>query len=917
MTIANKIIKMEIKLPAPLPPKPPEKTWWEKLLGLLTSSPFLGLLTSEPLFKSGYLLLTGEEISDTEYELKKLRLADWVLPINLLLKLFEGRNLKGEAEEFGSASDWIEASIYLVGAIIPGQVDETAAKFGLKAITKTQADELVTKMGSKAVIDGLKRTVKANPETSAKFLSKFPVAVRNAVIAGLGRTAYGREAIYILGKTGYFKYTAPGLKGILAKVGTGPKWFLTLVGAAAGYLTFANFLAWIGKEALVETLSFPIWALIDSKDYQGVLDHVGALKESIDLADKAMFLTKPIPLISDIWKGYIDNANAQADIYEKIATDALAEEIKTGELTVFSNVENSDVYIDGIKVGTTPFTKVLEEGVYHILVTKFGYDSTELDVDIVPGATPKFNAEILPLKEPPTGKGTLDISVEPTDAVLVIAGHPEITKMGAYELDLGSYTIKASKENYYDKSATGIVKEAEITDVSIVLTKKEIPLPPEEVLGTLTISVTPEDALIEVAGQEEITTAGIYTLSPGSYAVRASKEDYETSIKTAIVSEEKDTAVSFTLAEITPPKPVTTKATITITSEPTLADVYIDGEYAFTKTPYTVLLAEGSYFVRVQKEGYYPTEVEIEVEAGEVAELPLVLTEIPVEVTPPAPYYPQTPYYPTYEPAEPYVPSYIPTPTEEIAPYNYSNLYPPVFSIAEPEPYSKPLEKELLINIETTDLKPWEGRIYSIGIQDLSEPGAEPLILINNDERLLIEEFLSIFETINPAKLVGFKLIFDYRYIFAKMMLYRITNKKFYNVALRDVKQILDQVKEEFVYYPDKKGTLDDWGKMLLGRGKYGAQELMLRKYISGDFEYVQNFQIRQIELTRDLYNLARYSMGEAFIPQSSPVSVPISTQETANPTETPGIPGSKTCPVCKAYNPLSASVCEICGTAI
>jgi len=33
----------------------------------------------------------------------------------------------------------------------------------------------------------------------------------------------------------------------------------------------------------------------------------------------------------------------------------------------------------------------------------------------------------------------------------------------------------------------------------------------------------------------------------------------------------------------------------------------------------------GSYFIRVQKEGYYPVEVEIEVEAGEVAELPFVL----------------------------------------------------------------------------------------------------------------------------------------------------------------------------------------------------------------------------------------------------------------------------------------------------
>jgi len=102
-----------------------------------------------------------------------------------------------------------------------------------------------------------------------------------------------------------------------------------------------------------------------------------------------------------------------------------------GTLTVYSNVEKSDVYINGIKKGITPYEIILDEGTYHILVTKFGYDSTEIDVDIVGGATPKFNAEILPLAPPPTGKGTLDISVEPTDANLIIAGHPEITKIGS------------------------------------------------------------------------------------------------------------------------------------------------------------------------------------------------------------------------------------------------------------------------------------------------------------------------------------------------------------------------------------------------------------------------------------------------------------------------------------------------------
>lgn len=896
---------------------PPEITWWEKLLAFIIDPVLKPFLVSDLLFKEGYELLTGKEMTMAEYEIQKLKLADWVLPINVLLKLFTGRNLKGEAEEFGSAGDWIETSVLLAAALFPGFADDVAVRLGTKTVTKTQAAKIVKTMGEKRTVDALVRTVKAHPETSAKFLSKFPAAVRNAVINGLGKTAYGREIIYILGKYNYFKYTAPGLKGFLAGVSGYGKWFMILAGSLAGYITFANFLAWVGKEALIETLSFPIWKLIDEEDWDGVLKHIGALRKSIELADDAMILTKPIPLIAGIWKGFIDNANIQADIYEKIARDALEEIKETGVLTVSCTVEKSDVYIDGIKVGVTPFERELEVGTYHILVTKFGYDSTEIDVDIVAGATPHFSAEILPLEPPPTGKGKVDIAVQPTDAVLEVAGHPEITKMGAYELDLGTYTIKASKEGYYDKSATAIVKEAEITEVSIVLTKKEVPLLPEEVRGTLTISITPEDAKIEVAGEEEITSPGTYELAPGSYAVRVSKEGFVTDIKTAFVSELKDTAISFILKAVEPVPPVIEKATITITSDPIDSDVYIDGVYKWTTTPYTILLDVGAYWIRVQRDGYYPVEIEVEVEASEVSELPFVLTKIPDPEIPPYPYIPQTPYYPTYVPDVPYVPDVVTTPTAEVPPYTYDLLYTPTFPILEPEPISRPTERELLINIETTDVKPWKGRIYSIALLELSEPEAEPKILISNNEQELIEMFITWFDAGNYAKLVGFKLTFDYRYIFAKMMLYRITNKKFYDIKLRDVKQLLDQVKEEFVYYPDKTGTLNDWGKALLGRGKYGSQELMLRKYISGDFDYVNNFQLRQIEITRDLYNLARFSMGEAFISTPSPITSPILTPETPELAETPVLAQQKQCPTCFAFIDKATGKCPICAPAI
>ena len=210
-------------------------------------------------------------------------------------------------------------------------------------------------------------------------------------------------------------------------------------------------------------------------------------------------------------------------------------------------------------------------------------------------------------------------------------------------------------------------------------------------------------------------------------------------------------------------------------------------------------------------------------------------------------------------------------------------------------------------------MKPWEGRIYSIALLDLSAQGTEPIVITRNDEEELVSAFMSYIDNNDFKKLVGFKTIFDYRYIFSKMMLYRIQSKKFKDIELRDIKQLMDQVKEEFVYFPSKIGTLDNWGKMLLGKGKYGSQELMLRKYIAGDFEYVKNFQLRQLELTKGLYDLFRFSSSGASI---SPI--PTVPEETLSFPSTPSFPNPistqlKKCPNCLSDQPADSKICNIC----
>ena len=958
-------------------------TWWQRLLQIIIAPHLKSMLRQDTLFAGAYKAITGKDITIAEIEQKKLELMDWILPINIISKLITGKNLKGEPEEFGDSGDWLELIVMGVLLAIPGPLDDVGARAAGKAISKAEAAKLTAKLGEKATVTRLIKVVRKNPTSSAKLLSKFPIAVRDAVINGLGRTAYGREAIYILGKTNYFKYAAPGLKGFLAKMGKGPKWIITSVGFLAGYLTFANFIAWVGKEALVETLSFPIWALIESKDWQGVLDHIGALRKSIELADKAMLLTKPIPVIRDIWKSYIDNANTQADIYEQIAIDALAEVVDKGILGVTSNIDDSSIYIEGAYVGKTPYEKEMDVGSYHILVTKSGYTSDEKDINILKDMSFGFSAHIVLLEE------TASISVvsEPetgADVYIDDSLKPYKTNTTFEDLPLGTHKIRIFKSPYgnvvYDvspeeielnlteigktyeakfsltsrelppdtgnisitSSPTGasiwindtlqtfktntVVEDYPIGPIEIKIEKEgyEIPdtisetleageiqaidfgvltpLPAEK--GKLIIDVSPGDVDVFSAGalKFHIDETGHYEeeSNPGSYSYVFKKEGFYDQTKNFYITSLEEYPLEFSLSEILPNIGYLGIVTSPVEVDVSIALGYLGATDAEGKAFFE--LPPGYYLVTFGKDDYDSKAVTTYISKGVTSTIDVTLKPTSV----PEPYVAPTPYY--YEPTIPYVYENSP---------DYSYLYPSAYEFPEAETISPPTERELLINLETTDLLPFKGRIYSIAFLDLSDPTAEIKIAVSNDEDVLVNGFLDFFESENYTKLVGYNVAFDYRFIFAKMMKYRRPSKAWKDVELRDVMQIMQQVKEAFVFGYNKPGKLDEWGKELLGKGKYGAQDLMLKKYISGDFDYCRAFQNRQIELTKGLYDLARYCLSEGFISSPAPVPEASSPEIEVSSAETPGIQGQKICSVCKAYNPLSATTCEICGASI
>ena len=783
---------------------PPELAWWEKVLKTIADIALFPFTVSSAIIDRIMFEVTGEHNTENVWAERGYEAISFLTPLDELSKLFFNENLAGQPAEFIPSEDTFNLIVDSLFFLPVGKIGKVGLKLGEKvgALGVMEvAGKLGLKKASPEVIEALLKSgnykyvfeaARIDPASWAKLMPKLSTAAKSIILKGLSKQA--DKTAYKLASKALVEYaqkagmtTLEKVIGVLPGKTAAQKGVIaitTLLGTVAGYITLAQFLAWTGKEAVKEAVSFSgLYLFIDNQEWQSAKDHLPALKTAIEAYDKSTTLAKVIPFIGTIWKEAIKNAWAEYYYYEKLIDAELA------KVTLETEEEKWE----------------------------------------------RIRAE--------------QEAREEADRIAEAEYYVRIQE----EADKRKAAARIEEAEYYEK----IRIEAEERAAARKIEEAEYWANIQE-----QARITEEEG--KIAAEE--------------YWAKVAEEQ-------RLKREEERL---YWEARLAGPK----KATITITSEPTNSDVYIDGEYTFTKTPYTTLLVAGKYIVMVQAEGYYPQTLEIEVEESEVGEVPFTLEAIPTEEIPTEPY---IPYQPVYAPG-------------------YEKLYPATISIPSYQAPAPVPEKELLLNIETTDLYPWKGRIYSIAIQDLSIPNSAPIVLIDDDEEKLILQFLDLFNQLNPKKLIGFKLTFDHRFIFAKMMLYRIQNKAFKEIQMRDIKQIMDQVKEEFVYFPSKVGTLDNWGKMLLGIGKLGSQELMLRKYLAGDFDYVKAFQERQMEITNGIYQLSRFVGSESLLSPISGTAEAFVTETLLPAALSSQTPGQKQCKNCLAFNQLEAKGCYVCG---
>ena len=185
-------------------------------------------------------------------------------------------------------------------------------------------------------------------------------------------------------------------------------------------------------------------------------------------------------------------------------------------------------------------------------------------------------------------------------------------------------TAYAAKSGYSNSNVIGlsVPSAGDTNDYYLTLN------PNTPTTGSIYVQSSPTNAKVYIDGTYYgLTPQSVTGLSTGSHSVLVQKSGYQDWSTTASVSGGGTTSVYATMTA------VETYGSITVTSTPSSAAVYLDGDYQ-GRTPMTISgVVKGAHMVELQKSGYYEWSGQVTVYAGQTATVSQILNQIPSPTT--------------------------------------------------------------------------------------------------------------------------------------------------------------------------------------------------------------------------------------------------------------------------------------------
>ncbi|KKK79718.1 hypothetical protein LCGC14_2830710, partial [marine sediment metagenome] len=169
-----------------------------------------------------------------------------------------------------------------------------------------------------------------------------------------------------------------------------------------------------------------------------------------------------------------------------------------------------------------------------------------------------------------------------------------------------------------------------------------------------------------------------------------------------------------------------------------------------------------------------------------------------------------------------------------------------------------PGRKSLIMDIETTGVLPWESRIICISLVDPADPDLEVITIYDEEEEKTVRIFIEVLQQNGIEELIGYNLLFDYRFIFAKCLRYRIAAEALGEQDLWDIMEVMEKGRRGFVYGRSKSGSLEDWTKFLFGESKLMTIKEMLKAWGEGRVDDIIAYNRDDVRKTYKLWALTQ-----------------------------------------------------------
>ncbi len=211
------------------------------------------------------------------------------------------------------------------------------------------------------------------------------------------------------------------------------------------------------------------------------------------------------------------------------------EQREPATVKIKSTPAGAKIYIDNAEKGLTPKTMFLFPGDYEMKLSLEGYFDALKKISISDSKDNTFNLSLI------KNAGTLLLTVEPKTAVVEI--NKEIINLtNEISLSPGKYQVTVSNQGFYSVTEIIEVKLNENTARDIKL---------KEMTGTLQLSVSPDDADIEIVkGTTRNNWQGakyLKNIAIGNYRITAKKVGFKKYSTTVNIEENKTVEVDINL----------------------------------------------------------------------------------------------------------------------------------------------------------------------------------------------------------------------------------------------------------------------------------------------------------------------------------------------------------------------------------